>query len=48
MREIHSIAKKVVSIEEAKTIIYGWKLLGKTTAFTNGCFDILHQGHIFH
>jgi D-beta-D-heptose 7-phosphate kinase/D-beta-D-heptose 1-phosphate adenosyltransferase len=36
-----------VSIEEAKTIIYGWKLLGKTTAFTNGCFDILHQGHIF-
>jgi len=47
MREIHSIAKKVVSIEEAKTIIYGWKLLGKTTAFTNGCFDILHQGHIF-
>ncbi len=47
MREIHSMAKKVVSIEEAKTIIYGWKLLGKTTAFTNGCFDILHQGHIF-
>ena len=47
MREINSMAKKVVSIEEAKTIIYGWKLLGKTTAFTNGCFDILHQGHIF-
>jgi D-beta-D-heptose 7-phosphate kinase/D-beta-D-heptose 1-phosphate adenosyltransferase len=21
-------------------------LLGKTVAFTNGCFDILHQGHI--
>jgi D-beta-D-heptose 7-phosphate kinase/D-beta-D-heptose 1-phosphate adenosyltransferase len=47
MREINSMAKKVVSIEKAKTIIYGWKLLGKTTAFTNGCFDILHQGHIF-
>jgi D-beta-D-heptose 7-phosphate kinase/D-beta-D-heptose 1-phosphate adenosyltransferase len=47
MREINSMAKKVVSIEEAKTIIYGWKLLGKTTAFTNGCFDIIHQGHIF-
>lgn len=24
-----------------------WKFLGKSTVFTNGCFDILHQGHIF-
>lgn len=23
-----------------------WHLLGKTIAFTNGCFDILHAGHI--
>ena len=23
-----------------------WRILGKTIAFTNGCFDILHQGHI--
>ncbi|HTR27952.1 MAG TPA: D-glycero-beta-D-manno-heptose 1-phosphate adenylyltransferase [Puia sp.] len=23
-----------------------WRLLGKTVAFTNGCFDILHAGHI--
>jgi rfaE bifunctional protein nucleotidyltransferase chain/domain len=23
-----------------------WRLLGKTIAFTNGCFDILHVGHI--
>ena len=47
MRLIDSMAKKVVTVEQAKTIIYGWKLLGKTCAFTNGCFDILHQGHIF-
>lgn len=47
MREIASMSKKVVTIDQAKTIIYGWKLLGKTCAFTNGCFDILHQGHIF-
>lgn len=24
-----------------------WRLIGKTIAFTNGVFDILHQGHIF-
>lgn len=23
-----------------------WRFLGKTIAFTNGCFDILHAGHI--
>jgi D-beta-D-heptose 7-phosphate kinase/D-beta-D-heptose 1-phosphate adenosyltransferase len=23
-----------------------WRLLGKKIAFTNGCFDILHAGHI--
>jgi rfaE bifunctional protein nucleotidyltransferase chain/domain len=23
-----------------------WRLLSKTIAFTNGCFDVLHQGHI--
>jgi len=23
-----------------------WRLLSKRIAFTNGCFDILHQGHI--
>ena len=23
-----------------------WKALGKTVAFTNGVFDILHEGHI--
>ncbi|MFN6244950.1 MAG: D-glycero-beta-D-manno-heptose 1-phosphate adenylyltransferase [Chitinophagaceae bacterium] len=41
------MSKKIVTVEQAKNIIYGWKLLGKTCAFTNGCFDILHQGHIF-
>jgi rfaE bifunctional protein nucleotidyltransferase chain/domain len=23
-----------------------WRILGKSIAFTNGCFDILHRGHI--
>ncbi len=24
----------------------GWKKAGKTVVFTNGCYDILHPGHI--
>jgi D-beta-D-heptose 7-phosphate kinase/D-beta-D-heptose 1-phosphate adenosyltransferase len=47
MRFIAGIEKKIVSVEEAKAIISGWKMLGKTVAFTNGCFDILHPGHLF-
>jgi rfaE bifunctional protein nucleotidyltransferase chain/domain len=27
--------------------ILSWRFLGKTIAFTNGVFDILHPGHIF-
>jgi D-beta-D-heptose 7-phosphate kinase/D-beta-D-heptose 1-phosphate adenosyltransferase len=23
-----------------------WRFLGKTLSFTNGCFDLLHEGHI--
>src|SRR5258705_12098221 len=24
----------------------GWKAAGKTVVFTNGCYDLLHPGHI--
>ncbi len=47
MRQIDAIAKKIMTVKEAKSIIASWKVLGKTVSFTNGCFDILHPGHIF-
>jgi len=28
-------------------LISAWKVNGKTFSFTNGCFDILHPGHLF-
>jgi rfaE bifunctional protein nucleotidyltransferase chain/domain len=37
---------KVVSKELAKTLISAWKEAGENVVFTNGCFDILHRGHI--
>lgn len=27
-------------------LVEQWHFFGKTVSFTNGCFDILHQGHI--
>lgn len=47
MRHVEMIGKKIMTIKEAQSVIAGWKLLGKTVSFTNGCFDILHPGHIF-
>ncbi len=34
------------SSDEAKTQIDHWKDVGETVVFTNGCFDILHAGHV--
>lgn len=37
---------KIKSLPELTNIIKKLKQAGKTIAFTNGCFDILHLGHI--
>ena len=47
MRSTETIETKIVSLEELKRMIAQWRNLGKKIAFTNGCFDILHRGHIF-
>jgi rfaE bifunctional protein nucleotidyltransferase chain/domain len=41
-----SLKKKIVSQKKAVTAINRLKKSGKTTVFTNGCFDIIHPGHI--
>lgn len=38
--------RSVVSLDAAERIVAGWKREGLKVAFTNGCFDILHVGHV--
>ena len=38
--------EKIKSIEELKAVVAGLKQQGKTVVFTNGCFDIIHVGHV--
>ena len=38
--------KKIKQLEELKKIAAGLKQQGKTVVFTNGCFDIIHVGHV--
>jgi len=37
---------KITSREEAKKIAAALRAAGKKVVFTNGCFDILHAGHV--
>ncbi|MCJ7802666.1 MAG: D-glycero-beta-D-manno-heptose 1-phosphate adenylyltransferase [Candidatus Marinimicrobia bacterium] len=36
----------IVNRSEAKKTIDNWRTDHKTIVFTNGCFDIIHRGHI--
>ena len=47
MRLVGNIHQKIKTVAEAKQLIAAWKVIGKTVAFTNGCFDILHPGHLY-
>ena len=37
---------KIVSLEEAKELLRAWRAEGKAIAYANGCFDLLHLGHV--
>lgn len=41
-----SSADKVLSRQELVTRRREWKAAGKCVVFTNGCFDLLHLGHV--
>ena len=38
--------KKIVSSDEIKLLAHGYRADKKRIVFTNGCFDILHAGHV--
>ena len=37
---------KIFDIDRMKSLRETWRNQGQTVVFTNGCFDILHAGHI--
>lgn len=46
MKVFNSLSQKILTSAELSYRIAQWRVLGKSIAFTNGCFDILHAGHI--
>ncbi|WP_320051565.1 adenylyltransferase/cytidyltransferase family protein [uncultured Acetobacteroides sp.] len=46
MNRFKNVSKKVVDQHELSRRVAVWNLLGKKIVFTDGCFDILHRGHV--
>ena len=46
MNFLDQINNKIVSAEKATDIISNWRNKDGKVVFTNGCFDLLHLGHI--
>ena len=46
MKSVSYIPNKIFTIGELTHQLKRWRLLNKKIVFTNGVFDILHQGHI--
>src|SRR3954467_6592634 len=46
MRSVQSIPNKIFTLAALQQQLKRWRLLNKKIVFTNGVFDILHQGHI--
>ncbi|MBM3431976.1 MAG: D-glycero-beta-D-manno-heptose 1-phosphate adenylyltransferase [Bacteroidetes bacterium] len=46
MHQPEKYLEKILTPDEAKLKIAGWRHLGHTVVFTNGVFDLLHEGHL--
>ena len=47
MKQTNAINDKIYTLPALVAALNGWRVRGLTVSFTNGCFDILHEGHIF-
>ena len=46
MSNLSKINSKILTLENLNNQVNSWKIEGLKVVFTNGCFDLLHRGHI--
>ena len=46
LREVVATDRKVCELPAATARIAGWRQAGLRVGFTNGCFDLIHPGHV--
>ena len=44
--EVDRVESKIVTLTEALADIARWRTAGERIGFTNGCFDLVHPGHV--
>ena len=42
----HGFVEKIATADQAEARVAAWRTSGARIGFTNGCFDILHAGHL--
>lgn len=45
--QLRKLNNKIVTHEKLLDIVREWKRKKETIAFTNGCYDIFHKGHVY-
>ena len=46
MDKLEIVKSKIINKDKLSTLLAFWKFKDKKVVFTNGCFDIIHRGHI--
>ena len=46
MSHLKKINNKIFSLKNLRNQVSAWKKSGEKVVFTNGCFDIIHRGHV--
>jgi len=46
MKKLEVVHSKIYTLEALQRMLVIWRMQTKKIVFTNGCFDILHLGHI--
>lgn len=46
MKALQIVKGKILKQEDFESVRNRWELKSEKVVFTNGCFDILHQGHV--
>jgi len=46
MTQLEILQKKILDINTLESLLALWHFQQKKIVFTNGCFDILHRGHV--
>ena len=46
LSSLEIVRNKIPDLKKLETLLYRWRFISQKIVFTNGCFDLLHVGHV--